>query len=250
MKQQNTTAKQFSLFIFTLAFCTLLLIGCGGKGNLVASGGTGTPTPSPSPAPTASPTPVPQTPGSATITATPASLSFGSSALNTTVSQTVKIANTGTASATITQDTVTGTGFSTGLTTPLTLGAGQSVNATIVFTPTTSGALSGSLSLLSNGTSLLKIPLAGTGVTPVAHSVDVSWAASSTSALLGYNVYRGTTSGGPYTKVSSLLGSTTLLFTDSTVNSGGHYFYVVTDVNSSGVESATSNEVAATILVP
>lgn len=244
MKQQ-TTAQQLSLFlfIFTLGILMLITMGCGGKGTLSASNGGTSPSASPTPAP-------PQTPGSATITATPSSLTFGSSALNTTATQTVKIANTGTASATITQDSVTGTGFSTGLTTPLTLAAGQSVSATIVFTPITSGALSGSLSLSSNGVSLLKIPLSGTGVTPVPHSVDISWLASATSGLQGYNVYRGATSGGPYSRISSLLSATTLLFTDSTVISGQHYFYVVTDLNTSGVESATSNEVAVTVPVP
>ena len=246
MKQQ-TTARRFSFFLIALTISMLALIGCGGKGSLAASSGTPA-SPSPSPSPTPSPTPA--VPGSVTLTATPASLSFGSSALNTTLTQTVKIANTGSASATITQDSVIGAGFSTGLTTPLTLAAGQSVTTTVVFTPTTAGVLSGSLSLSSNGSSLLSIPLSGAGVTPISHSVDVTWAASATAALQGYSVYRGTTSGGPYTRISPLLSSTTLLFTDAGVASGGHYFYVVTDMNASGVESATSNEVAVTVPVP
>jgi fibronectin type 3 domain-containing protein len=74
--------------------------------------------------------------------------------------------------------------------------------------------------------------------------------ASATSGLQGYNVYRGATSGGPYSRISSLLSGTTLLFTDGTVVSGQHYFYVVTDLSTSGVESATSNEVAVTVPVP
>lgn len=246
--KQRTTAQRLFLFLFACTLGALMLIGCGGKGPLVTS--TGTPaSPSPTPSPSPSPTP-PQTPGNAKLTATPPGLAFGNSALNTTATQTVKISNTGTASATITQDAVTGTAFSTGLTTPLTLGAGQSVTATIVFTPTTAGGLSGALSLSGNGVSLLTIPLSGTGVNPVSHSVDISWVASLTSALQGYNVYRGTTSGGPYARISPSLSSTTLLFTDTTVVSGGHYFYVVTDVNTSGVESAASNEVAVTIPVP
>lgn len=244
MKQQ-TTAQKYSLSLLMLALVAMMMIGCGGKGALSASGGT----PTTSPTPTPSPTPV-GTPAGVTLTATPSSLSFGSAALNTTASQTVKITNTGSASATITQDSVTGAGFSTGLTTPLTLGAGQSVNATVVFIPTTSGALSGKLSLTSNGTAVLTVPLSGTGVTPASHSVDVTWAASAASALVGYNVYRGTVSGGPYSKISPLLSNTTLVFTDSTVISGQHYFYVVTDLNASGVESATSNEAAVTIPVP
>jgi hypothetical protein len=244
--KQQTTAQQFLYLLITLTFSMVMLIGCGGKGALLSSNG-GSPT-SPSPSPT--PTPVPQTPGNAKITATPSSLVFGNSALNTTLTQTVKISNTGSAAATITQDAVTGTGFSTGLTTPLTLGAGQSVSATVVFTPTTSGALSGSLSLSSNGASLLTIPLSGTGITPVAHSVDISWAASLASALQGYNVYRGATSGGPYSRISALLSNTTLAFNDTSVVSGHHYVYVVTDVNTSGVESAASNEVAVTVPFP
>jgi hypothetical protein len=243
-----TTRKQISLHLFIAMLGVLMLIGCGGKGGLTASNGGSPTSPAPSPTPTA--TPVPQTPGNAILTATPASLAFGSSALNTTASKTVTIANKGTGSATITQDTVTGTGFSTGLTTPLTLGAGQSVTATVVFTPGTAGSLSGSFSLLGNGAPLLTIPLSGTGVTPTAHSVDISWAASTSTSLQGYNVYRGATSGGPYSKISALLSNTTLLFTDTSVLSGQHYFYVVTDVNTSGLESAASNEVAVTVPVP
>jgi len=238
------TTRKLSLHLFIAMLGLTMLIGCGGKGGLTASSG-GSPT---SPSPT--PTPVPQTPGSAILSATPASLAFGSSAVNTTATQSVTITNKGTASATITQDTVTGTGFSTGLTTPLTLGAGQSVTASVVFTPSSPGSLTGSFSLLANGAPLLTIPLSGTGVTPTAHSVDVSWAASTSASLQGYNVYRSTTSGGPYSKISALLSNTTLLFTDRTVLSGQHYFYVVTDVNTSGVESATSNEVAVTVPVP
>lgn len=243
-----TTRKQISLHLFIAMLGLLMLIGCGGKGGLTASNGGSPTSPAPSPTPTA--TPVPQTPGSAILTATPASLAFGSSALNTTSSKAVTIANKGTGSATITQDTVTGTGFSTGLTTPLTLGAGQSVTATVVFTPGAAGSLSGSFSLLGNGAPLLTIPLSGTGVTPTAHSVDISWAASTSTSLQGYNVYRGATSGGPYSKISALLSNTTLLFTDTSVLSGQHYFYVVTDVNTSGIESAASNEVAVTVPVP
>ncbi len=64
--------------------------------------------------------------------------------------------------------------------------------------------------------------------------------------VVGYNIYRGTTSGGPYTKLNS---SQVLLttYTDSTVQSGLTYYYVTTAVDSGGTESIYSNEVQAVI---
>jgi len=73
----------------------------------------------------------------------------------------------------------------------------------------------------------------------------LSWSAS-TSTVAGYNVYRGTVSGGPYTKINSSL-ITTLDYTDSTVQNATNYYYVATAVDSSGNESVYSNEVSAPI---
>jgi fibronectin type 3 domain-containing protein len=90
----------------------------------------------------------------------------------------------------------------------------------------------------------LTISLSSTGIV-VAHSATLSWTAS-TSIVVGYNVYRGTTSGGPYTKINPSLDATTS-FTDATVQAGQTYYWVVTGVNSSNAESTYSNQVAATI---
>jgi hypothetical protein len=77
------------------------------------------------------------------------------------------------------------------------------------------------------------------------HSATASWTASN-SVVSGYNVYRGTLSGGPYTKLNgSLIGL--LTYMDSTVVSGQTYFFVTTAVDGSGNESAFSNEVTAAI---
>lgn len=215
------------------------MIGCGGGKS--ASG-------PPNPGPTPSPTPAT---GSASLTATPSSLGFGTQPLNTPVTLTVKVTNIGTAAATITQDSVTGPGFSSGITTPVTLNPAQSVNIPVVFTPSASGSVAGSLTLTSsNGTSILSVPLSGTGLAPLSHSVDVAWDPSTSPTLQGYNVYRGTASGGPYTRISATLSPTTLLFTDTTPLSGRSYFYVVTAVDTSGAESAASAEVTVTIPTP
>jgi len=81
---------------------------------------------------------------------------------------------------------------------------------------------------------------------PVQHTVTLTWAAS-TSSVSGYNVYRGTVSGEPYAKINTALEAATH-YVDNTVQSGTTYFYVVTSVDSSGVESAFSSPV--TVVVP
>jgi hypothetical protein len=170
--------------------------------------------------------------------------------INTPVTLTVKVTNNGSGAANITKDGITGTGFSTGITTPITLNPAQSVNVPIVFTPAASGSIAGTFTLSSNGATLLSIPLSGTGLSPLAHTVDIAWSASTSGSLQGYNVYRSGTTGGPYTKISPTLSSTTLLFTDGTPQSGQKYFYVVTAINVSGLESTASAEVPVTIPTP
>jgi hypothetical protein len=80
---------------------------------------------------------------------------------------------------------------------------------------------------------------------PVSYSVALQWNPS-TSAVIGYNVYRGTVSGGPYTQINPSLVTTTK-YQDSDVESGQTYYYVVTSVDSSNVESTYSNQTSATI---
>jgi len=236
--RSKTKSIQAGLFLFLLT-CLVSAIGCGG-GSKSASGTPGT-TPSPSPTPV---------PSSASLSATPSSLGFGSQVLNTPTTQTTKITNTGSVALAITQDTIAGSGFSVGITTPINLNPAQSVNVPVVFNPGAAGTVNGSLTLVSNGTTMLSVPLTGTGLAPLAHSVDVAWDASSSATLQGYNVYRSTVSGGPYTKISPTLATSTLLFTDTTPVSGKQYFYVVTAVDTSGAESSASTQVAVTIPVP
>jgi fibronectin type 3 domain-containing protein len=78
--------------------------------------------------------------------------------------------------------------------------------------------------------------------------VQLSWDPS-TSIVAGYNVYRGTTSGGPYTKMNSSL-VTILSFEDNTVQGGQTYVFMVRAVDSRNVESAPSNEIAVSIPSP
>jgi hypothetical protein len=81
------------------------------------------------------------------------------------------------------------------------------------------------------------------------HSATLHWVGSKSSRAVGYNVYRGTTSGGPYTKVNSTPTSGTS-YTDNNVQAGQTYYYVTTSVDLSNNESRYSNQTTATIPSP
>jgi hypothetical protein len=290
----------------------------------------------------------------ATLTPTQSSLSFGSVQVgnNKTLSETVT--NTGGSSATISQDTVTGTGFSVnGLTPPVTLTAGQSVTFNVVFAPQSAAGASGNLAIASNASNpTLNIPLSGTGTAtgqlavspitlafgsvvvgtsanlpatlratgdsviissvnlssseftlsgisfpttitagnslpitvtftpqatgaasgtdsfvsnasntptvlsfsgtgtpPPVHSVLLSWTASISSNISGYNIYRGPAASGPFSQINpSLVAGTS--YTDSSVVDGQTYYYEATAVNSSSQESAKSTPAAQAMIPP
>src|SRR4030095_6870888 len=71
--------------------------------------------------------------------------------------------------------------------------------------------------------------------------VVLTWDAS--AGATSYNVKRGTSSGGPYTTVAS--GVTVTTYTDTSVNNGTIYYYVVS-ARWRGGETSNPNEAAAT----
>ena len=79
----------------------------------------------------------------------------------------------------------------------------------------------------------------------MSHQVSLSWNAS-VDPVIGYNMYRSLTHGGPYTKLNSTLIATTS-YLDLTVQSGYTYYYVATAVNAQQQESAYSNEAVAKV---
>jgi fibronectin type 3 domain-containing protein len=91
--------------------------------------------------------------------------------------------------------------------------------------------------------------MVGTGFSPSPHSVDLAWNASPYSDIVGYNIYRGTQSGGPYSPITSALETSTTEI-DNTVSPGQTYYYVVTAVNLNSQESAYSREVRVVIPFP
>ena len=85
--------------------------------------------------------------------------------------------------------------------------------------------------------------------TVVSHSVTLTWVASTSPNIAGYNIYRGTTSGGPYTKINSSL-ITGLSYVDTTVLAGQTYYYVGTAVDGTNAESTYSNQTQGTVPTP
>jgi len=75
--------------------------------------------------------------------------------------------------------------------------------------------------------------------------VSLSWAAS--GGATGYNVKRGTASGGPYALIANNVGTNSFL--DTLVANGTHYYYIVTALNATD-ESGPSNEADATPQAP
>jgi hypothetical protein len=182
-----------------------------------------------------------------TLGINPASLSFGNVTTGTSSApQNVTITNTGNSSVSISQITLSGAGYTMTGGSPVTLTPSQNTTLSAQFAPNVAGTVNGSISIVSNASgSPATVSLSGTGVAPVQHSVALTWNAS-TSTVSGYNVYRSTVSGGPYTKINPSLVAV-LNYTDSTVQSGFTYFYVTTAVDGSGNESVFSNEGTAVI---
>jgi alpha-tubulin suppressor-like RCC1 family protein len=78
--------------------------------------------------------------------------------------------------------------------------------------------------------------------------VTLAWDPSA-SGVVGYNVYRATTSGGYTTPLGSVSAAASS-FVDNTVLGGNTYYYVVTAVTPGNIESAHSNELAVVVTNP
>jgi hypothetical protein len=187
--------------------------------------------------------------GGPIVSLSPTSLAFGNQAVDmTSTAQTVTLSNTGSAALSITSLALSGTNasdFDESDTCGSSLAAGANCTIAVMFTPSVTGSEAASLSIADNASgSPQTVSLSGAGT----HDVILTWGASATPGVVGYNVYRGTTSGGPYpTELnSSPINGTT--YTDATVQAGQTYYYVVTAVASNDVtQSADSNQASATV---
>ena len=88
-------------------------------------------------------------------------------------------------------------------------------------------------------------PPTGLVPTPSEARVDLDWNDNGEPDLAGYNVYRSTTSGGPYSKINGTL-LTTSDYADTGLTNGTTYYYVVRAEDNAANESGNSSEVNAT----
>ena len=182
-----------------------------------------------------------------TLTLAPTALNFGSVATGSSRSLSATLSATGDP-VNLRSITTTNAEFKvSGISLPLTIPAGHSVPFTVTFAPQSSGTTTGTLAFRSNAAnSPADESLTGGGAVTAQHSVTLSWAASSSRGVVGYNVYRSPVSGGPYARITSGPDGS-LSYTDIAVSAGKSYFYVVTAVEGNGTESTYSNQAMAVI---
>ena len=169
-----------------------------------------------------------QSTGSKSLSASPSNVSFGSVSVGSTSTQSVTLTNSGSASVTVSQATVSGTAFTVTKGTPLSsIAPGQSATLQIQFAPSSSGNLTGSFTVASDATnSPTTVYLAGTGGA-------TSQLTASPGSLSFGNVNVG---------VSPSLGIT--------LTNGGNSNVTISSVNTSGAGYSASGVGSSATLTP
>ena len=191
-------------------------------------------------------------PQSGQLSVTPATLAVGNVVVGQSGTASGSLSATG-GSVTVTAASTNNSAFSIGgLSLPVTIPSGQSAAFTITFSPQTAAAASATLTITSNAlSSTTTEALTGTGTPAPTHSVNLSWTASTTTDVVGYNVYRALYSNsacGAFSKINPVLNTTTL-YTDSTVANATNYCYATTAVDTNNAESSDSN-IVSNVAIP
>jgi hypothetical protein len=102
-------------------------------------------------------------------------------------------------------------------------------------------------SLAASGTQLNWFTLTPTSGAP--SSLKLTWDPSTSAAVSGYNLYRGTTAGGPYAKLNAAVIAASPYIDTSAAH--GTFFYVATALGDPTIynpaESMYSNEVSVSV---
>lgn len=160
------------LSLATLTALAVLIAGCGSTG---ASGGS---------------VPSPTVQSSSSLMASPLSVQFGNVPVGTAVSQTLTFSNSIGSSSNVTVSSlqVTGTGFSLvqAPSIPAIVAPGQSASLKVQVLPSTPGALSGTITVVSDATpSTVTVKLSATGITTTGPTFNISGTLSPASLNLG-----------------------------------------------------------------
>lgn len=184
---------------------------------------------------------------SLSLSFSPARVDFGSVLIGGDAQLPILVQNRGAESITISGAAVTGSSYTiSNPKLPVTLNAGQSTSFTVTFAPTGSGTSKGTALLTSSsGSSPQTVSLTGTGLSRSGHFVRLAWTDSTSPGIVAYDIYRGAVSGGPYSKVGAVSG-TSSSYIDNRVAAGQTYYYVATAVTGTG-QSGYSNEVSANV---
>jgi hypothetical protein len=187
------------------------------------------------------------------LTATPATLGVGNVVVGTsgTVSGSL---NASGASVTVIAASSNNSRFTVGgLTLPVTIPAGRSAAFTLTFSPQVAGGAGATLTFTSDAQPSTTTDTAtGTGTTAPSYSVNLSWNASTSPNISGYNIYRAVYSSGSCGSYAKINGSnlvTSTAYTDASVVDGTAYCYATTAVNSANEESSYSN-IASNVQIP
>jgi hypothetical protein len=183
------------------------------------------------------------------LTMNSSSADFGDVAVGNTRTVEATFSNTGQSSLTLQQNSISGSGFTAGgIGAGVTLDPGQYVTLSISFDPPATGKASGMVILASSSSSApINFPLSGNGVV-AAHSAALAWN-QSTSAVVGYNVYRASPLQPFWAKLNSSPVTTTS-YTDWDVQGGEPYMFTVTSVSAANIESPLATPAPATIPTP
>jgi hypothetical protein len=183
------------------------------------------------------------------LSVSPSNLAFGNVVEKTASDLTATLSAVG-ASVTISSVNMSSSEFTlSGISFPTTLMDGKSAQFTVTFLPQFTGAVSSTASFASDASnSPTVLLLGGTGAPPV-HSVVLNWTASTSTSIIGYNMYRGTSASGPFSQINpSLIPG--LSYTDKSVVDGTTYYYEATAVDSNNQESEKSTPPAQAFIPP
>lgn len=89
-------------------------------------------------------------------------------------------------------------------------------------------------------------------ITPIGGASDITfvWTLNTEADLQGYNIYRSSVTGGPYTKVNTYIDARTAYYKNEGLPSFTRYYYRIAAIDSSGNEGSQSVEISATTNPP